>query len=79
MPKVARYDFQKRNDAVVATIMERLIADHKEWKDLSAICGIHRNTIYVRKKNPDSFKLGELKKLNLTDDQIIQIYRGVIK
>ncbi len=78
MPRVKQAECVTRKNVAVATILEALASDGKEWDYLHTLLGVSESTARNRRKNPDSFTLGELRKLRLTNRQYIQLIRGKV-
>lgn len=80
MPKLRKSVQDRANDSVRAGIKGTLLMEKgtDDYKELAQILNVHVNTVYTRVKDPESFRLGELRKLFTTlrwsDDQILSIF-----
>ena len=79
MPRTKQFDFEQKKNVAVATIEERLIADNGTGRvdlALAKVLSVSPQTAVNRLNDPDGLKLGEIRKLKLTNRQIIQLVRG---
>ena len=76
MPKVKKsYSEQKRLNAWSVVEKWRARNDYS-YADICKLWGCAKSTITMRKKNPNSFRLFEIKAMDLSDDEILELVKG---
>lgn len=73
MPKIKKNSFeQERLNAWC--VVEKWRAKHDySYADICKLWGCAKSTITMRKKNPNTFRVYEIKAMDLTDDEVLEL------